>query len=170
MWQIGPGVRRLFSTKFRFLRCQLTTTFQDVSLQGNLHNCDYETACEIWLKLERWIQWSLIKPLLPPSRRKPHGFNEYVIELDILLSGFMGMYHKVSLLTLYPWQQYQTWLDKSTPYTPFRWLGTGTLLFLFFLRIFIAQGWYIGMSSLLMHAIYALIRMVSCVHVRHLPA
>lgn len=40
-------------------------------------------------------------------------------------------------------QQYQTYLDKSTPYTPYRWIATGTLLLLFFLRIVFAQGWYI---------------------------
>lgn len=38
---------------------------------------------------------------------------------------------------------YQTYLDKSTPYTPFRWAGTGVLLVMFFLRIVFAQGWYI---------------------------
>jgi hypothetical protein len=39
---------------------------------------------------------------------------------------------------------FQAYLDKSTPYTPYRWGGTA-LLFLFFgLRIFFAQGWYIG--------------------------
>jgi len=41
-------------------------------------------------------------------------------------------------------QQYQAWLDKSTPYTPYRWIGTVTVLGLFFIRIFVVQGWYIG--------------------------
>merc|ERR1712029_837915 len=45
-------------------------------------------------------------------------------------------------------RQYQTWLDKSTPYTPYRWLGTAGLLSFFFLRIFLAQGWYIVAYSL----------------------
>ncbi|KAJ9629150.1 retention in endoplasmic reticulum protein 1 [Knufia peltigerae] len=40
-------------------------------------------------------------------------------------------------------RQYQTYLDKSTPYVTYRWSGTGALLVLFFLRIIIAQGWYI---------------------------
>jgi hypothetical protein len=39
---------------------------------------------------------------------------------------------------------YQTYLDKSTPFTAYRWIGTVSLLFVFFLRIFMAQGWYIG--------------------------
>jgi hypothetical protein len=39
---------------------------------------------------------------------------------------------------------FQTYLDKSTPYTPYRWGGTVTLFLLFGLRIFFAQGWYIG--------------------------
>jgi hypothetical protein len=43
-------------------------------------------------------------------------------------------------------QIYQTYLDKSTPYTAYRWIGTGTLLVIFFLRIFLEQGWYIGSS------------------------
>ena len=42
-------------------------------------------------------------------------------------------------------QQYQAWLDKSTPYTTYRWIGSGVLLLLFFLRIVLAEGWYIGM-------------------------
>lgn len=45
-------------------------------------------------------------------------------------------------------QQYQAWLDKSTPYVPYRWLATAGLLLLFFTRIFVAQGWYIGTSAL----------------------
>ncbi|TVY82533.1 Protein RER1 [Lachnellula suecica] len=42
----------------------------------------------------------------------------------------------------------RAWLDKSTPYVPYRWLGTAGLLFVFFLRIFVAQGWYIVAYSL----------------------
>ncbi|KAI9818680.1 MAG: retention in endoplasmic reticulum protein 1 [Thelocarpon impressellum] len=45
-------------------------------------------------------------------------------------------------------RQYQAYLDKSTPYTTYRWIGTGVLLFLFFLRIIFAQGWYIVAYSL----------------------
>jgi len=40
-------------------------------------------------------------------------------------------------------RQYQTYLDKSTPYVSYRWCATGALLVLFFLRIIVAQGWYI---------------------------
>ncbi|KAL9604403.1 MAG: hypothetical protein Q9219_000591 [cf. Caloplaca sp. 3 TL-2023] len=43
---------------------------------------------------------------------------------------------------------YQSYLDKSTPYTAYRWIGTGFLLLLFFLRIVLAQGWYIVCYSL----------------------
>ncbi|CAM0135948.1 unnamed protein product [Umbelopsis sp. WA50703] len=35
------------------------------------------------------------------------------------------------------------YLDQVTPFTTYRWAGTATLLFLFMLRIFLAQGWYI---------------------------
>ncbi|KAL8789228.1 MAG: hypothetical protein Q9195_006937 [Heterodermia aff. obscurata] len=38
---------------------------------------------------------------------------------------------------------YQSYLDKSTPYTAYRWSATGAFLVIFFLRIVIAQGWYI---------------------------
>jgi Rer1 family protein len=44
-------------------------------------------------------------------------------------------------------QMFQSYLDKSTPYVPQRWAATGTLFALFFVRIFWAQGWYIGMSQ-----------------------
>ncbi|KAJ5282790.1 Retrieval of early ER protein Rer1 [Penicillium chrysogenum] len=40
-------------------------------------------------------------------------------------------------------RHYQAYLDASTPYTTYRWVGSGVLLFVFFLRIFLAQGWYI---------------------------
>ncbi|KAK4138284.1 retrieval of early ER protein Rer1 [Trichocladium antarcticum] len=40
-------------------------------------------------------------------------------------------------------RQYQALLDQSTPYVLYRWIGTGVALFLFFLRVFFAQGWYI---------------------------
>ncbi|MCJ1254534.1 retention in endoplasmic reticulum protein 1 [Lignoscripta atroalba] len=43
---------------------------------------------------------------------------------------------------------YQAYLDKSTPYTTYRWIGTGTLTLLFSLRIIYAQGWYIVAYSL----------------------
>lgn len=41
-------------------------------------------------------------------------------------------------------QQYQAVLDQSTPYVTYRWIGTGVTLIIFFLRVFLAQGWYIG--------------------------
>lgn len=41
-------------------------------------------------------------------------------------------------------QIYQSYLDKSTPFTTYRWIGTGVVLLLFFTRIVVAQGWYIG--------------------------
>ncbi|KAE9966964.1 retention in endoplasmic reticulum protein 1 [Venturia inaequalis] len=43
---------------------------------------------------------------------------------------------------------YQTYLDKSTPHITYRWIGTGVLFFFFFLRILLAQGWYIVAYSL----------------------
>jgi len=43
---------------------------------------------------------------------------------------------------------YQSYLDKSTPYLTYRWIGTGVLFFFFFLRILLAQGWYIVAYSL----------------------
>lgn len=46
-------------------------------------------------------------------------------------------------MTNFPLQQYQTYLDSSTPYVTYRWAGTAALLVLFFVRILWAQGWYI---------------------------
>lgn len=45
-------------------------------------------------------------------------------------------------------QMFQAYLDKSTPYNTYRWIGTGVLFLLFGLRIFVAQGWYIVAYSL----------------------
>lgn len=41
-------------------------------------------------------------------------------------------------------QRYQALLDQSTPFVTYRWVGTGVGLLMFFLRILVAQGWYIG--------------------------
>ncbi|MCJ1373696.1 retention in endoplasmic reticulum protein 1 [Loxospora ochrophaea] len=43
---------------------------------------------------------------------------------------------------------YQAYLDKSTPYTTYRWVGTAALLLIFLLRIVFSQGWYIGIYLL----------------------
>jgi len=59
-----------------------------------------------------------------------------------------GPFAAVSSQTTKLGRQYQALLDKSTPYVPYRWLATGAMLILFFLRIFIAQGWYIVAYSL----------------------
>ncbi|BFZ60389.1 retention in endoplasmic reticulum protein 1 [Saitoella coloradoensis] len=40
-------------------------------------------------------------------------------------------------------QRYQTLLDTVTPFTVQRWAFTAGVIFLFMLRIFFAQGWYI---------------------------
>ncbi|KAK0621587.1 retrieval of early ER protein Rer1 [Bombardia bombarda] len=40
-------------------------------------------------------------------------------------------------------RRYQALLDQSTPHVLYRWVGTGVALFLFFVRVFVAQGWYI---------------------------
>ncbi|KAI4724703.1 retrieval of early ER protein Rer1 [Aureobasidium sp. EXF-10728] len=45
-------------------------------------------------------------------------------------------------------QLYQSYLDKSTPYKTYRWIGTGVVFLMFALRIFFAQGWYIVAYSL----------------------
>lgn len=41
-------------------------------------------------------------------------------------------------------RHYQALLDRSTPYVTYRWIGSGVLLLMFFARILVAQGWYIG--------------------------
>merc|ERR1711981_968355 len=43
---------------------------------------------------------------------------------------------------------YQSYLDKSTPFIAYRWIGTGVLFIAFGLRIVYAQGWYIVAYSL----------------------
>ncbi|KJA27792.1 hypothetical protein HYPSUDRAFT_34941 [Hypholoma sublateritium FD-334 SS-4] len=50
-------------------------------------------------------------------------------------------------------RQYQQILDRWTPHMLYRWLSTAGLLSLFFLRIVLAQGWYIVCYA---HAIYLL--------------
>jgi len=43
---------------------------------------------------------------------------------------------------------YQAYLDKVTPYTLYRWVGTAAILLIFMVRIIFAQGWYIVAYSL----------------------
>ncbi|KAI9885815.1 MAG: retention in endoplasmic reticulum protein 1 [Watsoniomyces obsoletus] len=50
-------------------------------------------------------------------------------------------------------RQYQAYLDKSTPYTAYRWSATGALLLMVLLRVVISQGWYVVAYTL---AIYLL--------------
>ncbi|KAK9314647.1 retrieval of early ER protein Rer1 [Lipomyces starkeyi] len=45
-------------------------------------------------------------------------------------------------------QRYQFYLDQSTPYVFYRWVGSATILFFFMLRIILSQGWYIVCYSL----------------------
>ncbi|KAJ4349718.1 uncharacterized protein N0V89_008335 [Didymosphaeria variabile] len=45
-------------------------------------------------------------------------------------------------------RMFQAYLDKSTPFTAYRWIGTGVLFVLFAIRIFVAEGWYIVAYSL----------------------
>ena len=40
-------------------------------------------------------------------------------------------------------QIYQTYLDQSVPHFAIRWSATAVLVLLFFVRIVLAQGWYI---------------------------
>lgn len=47
------------------------------------------------------------------------------------------------ILFNYSIQIYQGLLDKWTPHTRVRWAAAGGLLFLFLLRVFLCQGWYI---------------------------
>lgn len=48
-------------------------------------------------------------------------------------------------------QMYQAYLDKSTPFITYRWVGTGVLFLLFAARIVFAQGWYIGKNAVRRH-------------------
>lgn len=42
---------------------------------------------------------------------------------------------------------YQSYLDKATPYVTYRWTATALVFTAFALRIFLAQGWYIGTAQ-----------------------
>ena len=48
-------------------------------------------------------------------------------------------------------------MDATTPYTLYRWISTGVLCLLYFVRVFLLQGWYIVTVSILYtHSKYAL--------------
>ncbi|ODV88481.1 hypothetical protein CANCADRAFT_46366 [Tortispora caseinolytica NRRL Y-17796] len=46
---------------------------------------------------------------------------------------------------------YQSYLDRTTPYVMYRWLGEVALLCIFMLRIVYAQGWYIVCYTLFIY-------------------
>ncbi|KAI3758889.1 hypothetical protein L6452_06461 [Arctium lappa] len=54
--------------------------------------------------------------------------------------------HTSSALTEWSYtlsQRYQYLLDKSTPYVLHRWVGFGVIFFIYLLRIFLVQGYYV---------------------------
>uniref|UniRef100_A0A3B3SNU8 Protein RER1 n=1 Tax=Paramormyrops kingsleyae TaxID=1676925 RepID=A0A3B3SNU8_9TELE len=40
-------------------------------------------------------------------------------------------------------QIYQSWLDKSTPFSAMRWIFTILLIVIYMIRVYLLQGWYI---------------------------
>lgn len=69
-------------------------------------------------------------------------------------------------------QQYQALLDQSTPFVLYRWIGSGIALFVFFLRILLAEGWYIGKHLFASHLQFEFVSNMlnrSRVRSRHLP-
>ncbi|CAA2989006.1 RER1A-like [Olea europaea subsp. europaea] len=62
--------------------------------------------------------------------------------------------HEVSKL-------FQYYLDKSTPHALYRWIGTAILLFVFALRIYYAQGFYIIVYGLGIYILNLLIGFLS---------
>jgi hypothetical protein len=76
-----------------------------------------------------------------PSLRRPTSCKGYVATKDLDVA---NPTHSLTQCD----QQYQALLDQSTPYVLYRWVGTGAALIVFFLRVFFAQGWYIGWFSL----------------------
>ncbi|CAH7688096.1 Rer1 family-domain-containing protein [Phakopsora pachyrhizi] len=66
---------------------------------------------------------------------RPDGAFEEGSESD-QASAFLKKYRELEKV-------YQTQLDRLTPYTFYRWMGTVALLMLFILRILLSQGWYI---------------------------
>ncbi|CED83972.1 Golgi proteins involved in ER retention (RER) [Phaffia rhodozyma] len=58
-------------------------------------------------------------------------------------------------------RRFQGILDRITPYSAYRWLGTAVLLFLFGLRVVLGQGWYIvayGLSIFLLNIFLAFLQ------------
>lgn len=41
------------------------------------------------------------------------------------------------------WRRYQYFLDKSTPHTVYRWIGTVVIVLIYILRVYYVQGFYI---------------------------
>lgn len=55
-----------------------------------------------------------------------------------------SLQNRVEALTHQYTQLYQVYVDKSVPYTLYRWCGFGAVLLVFLLRILLKQGYYIG--------------------------
>nr|XP_043621274.1 protein RER1A-like [Erigeron canadensis] len=80
------------------------------------------------------------------------------------MEGIVGG-NAASAATLDQWRQYsrlyQFYLDKATPHATYRWIGTGTLVFLFILRVFYLQGFYIIAYGLGIYVLNLLIGFLS---------
>lgn len=98
-----------------------------------------DPGCSTPFKQLSWTAKTQIKPLLPLWARKRPGLQGHVLRKRAI-SFLPCRAHSVQL--------YQSYLDKCTPYTTYRWVSSGVLLTLFFLRIVLSQGWYIGFFSL----------------------
>jgi hypothetical protein len=90
---------------------------------------------------------SLTRPLRL-FQRKPLGSRWYVAAGSEPHDGIkirMGRQRELQNTDRLMQQLYQTYLDKSTPYITYRWIGTAVVFLSFAARIVYAQGWYIGM-------------------------
>lgn len=68
---------------------------------------------------------------------------------------------RVSVTWALSFQIYQSWLDKSTPYTAVRWVVTLGLSFIYMIRVYLLPGWYIVTYALGIHHLNLLIAFLS---------
>ncbi|KAJ9551705.1 hypothetical protein OSB04_015750 [Centaurea solstitialis] len=72
---------------------------------------------------------------------------------------------RASAATLDQWRQFsrlfQFYLDKTTPHAVYRWIGTGALVFLYALRVYYVQGFYIVSYGLGIYILNLLIGFLS---------
>ncbi|XP_020729348.2 protein RER1 isoform X2 [Odocoileus virginianus] len=113
---------------------------QVTGAEMKVHRCCFACHVASWLSTRacRWLfslSWM--------TRGKDTGRKPRMSEGDSVGDSVHGKPSVVYRFFTRLGQIYQSWLDKSTPHTAVRWVVTLGLSFIYMIRVYLLQGWYI---------------------------